>query len=107
MKKMKENKAGNYIPRKIANEIIDVILKRDDVDDSFVDGAATVLAYLTCPEDKPMNGAEIGKFVDNALYRLDRCDDMANVMSQAQKVIDELKAAGINVVEAFIMKEGN
>lgn len=107
MKKMKENKAGNYIPRKFADEIVEAILKRDEVDNSFVDGASTVLAYLTCPEDNPMNGVDIDKFVDNALYRLDCCDDMANVMSKAQKVIDELKAAGINVVEAYIVKEGN
>lgn len=103
MEKMKENKAGQYIPHKFASEIIETLEEREDISEDFARGAAVTLSFLTCPKGESMHGAPLNEFIDNALSYI---NDMPpeEVISQAEAVIAQLRAAGINVVSAGIVK---
>lgn len=111
MKKMKENKAGNYIPIKFAKEIEKKLAERSDVSNEFARGAAFALSYLTCPKDMEMYGKDFDFYLENALAVMAIRDNANSAdsdnISQAQAVINELKDLGINVVEAYIVREGN
>lgn len=62
--KMKENRAGSYVPREFAEEIVATI-ESYEMEPEFVQGAACVLAYLSCPDGSGMHGAEFPSFLDN------------------------------------------
>lgn len=51
--KMKENRAGSYVPREFAEEIVATI-ESYEMEPEFAQGAACVLAYLSCPEGSGM-----------------------------------------------------
>ena len=57
-KKMKENKAGLYVPNRFAEEISDA-LRSSGMPADFVRGGEVVLGYLNCPEDADMHGTGI------------------------------------------------
>lgn len=100
--KMKRNRAGRYIPREFADEIVGT-LEDYDLEPEFIEGAACVLSYLTCPEGSDMHGAEFPKYLDNGLLALE-AEPPAEVMSAAREVIELLKANGVEVVVAFIVR---
>jgi len=49
LEKMKRNRAGRYIPREFADEIVGT-LEDYDLEPEFIEGAACVLSYLTAPK---------------------------------------------------------
>lgn len=102
LEKMNRNRAGRYIPREFADEIMGT-LEDYDLEPEFIDGAACILAYLICPEDSDMHGAEFPKFLDNGLLALE-AEPLAEVMSAASEVIELLKANGVEVADAFIVR---
>ena len=111
MKKIKENKAGNYIPIKFAKEIEKKLAEHSDVSNEFARGAAFALSYLTCPKYMGMYGKDFDFYLENALVVMAIRDNAKSAdsdsISQAQAVINELKDLGINVVEAYVVREGN
>lgn len=83
LEKMKRNRAGRYIPREFADEIVGT-LEDYDLEPEFIEGAACVLSYLTCPEGSDMHGAEFPKYLDNGLLALE-AEPPAEVMSAAPR----------------------
>ena len=104
LEKMKRNRAGRYIPHEFADEIVGT-LEDYDLEPEFIEGAVCVLSYLTCPEDSDMHGAEFPKYLDNGLKGEEAENTPpAEVMSAAREVIELLKANGVEVVDAFILR---
>lgn len=70
LEKMKRNRAGRYIPREFADEIVGT-LEDYDLEPEFIEGARSALSYLTCPEGSDMHGAEFPKYLDNGVEVVD------------------------------------
>lgn len=102
--KMKRNRAGRYIPREFAEEIVETI-ESYELEPEFAEGAVCVLSYLCCPEGSEMHGAEFASFLDNGL-RVMESRPPAEVMSAARAVIETLKASGVEVVDAYVVTKG-
>ena len=100
--KMKENRAGSYVPREFAEEIVATI-ESYEMEPEFVQGAACVLAYLSCPDGSGMHGAEFPSFLDIGI----RAAEKRPAADAARKVIDALKAGGIEVVDAYVVARGD
>lgn len=105
IKKMRQNIAGSYVPREFADEIMQT-LEAYDLEPEFLEGAACVLSYLSCPEDNKLHGSEFPKFLDCGLAAMEE-GPSAEALSQARAIIEMLKAHGVNVVEATIVRRGD
>lgn len=103
--KMKENRAGSCVPREFAEEIVATI-ESYEMEPEFAQGAACVLAYLSCPEGSGMHGAEFPSFLDNGIRAAEK-RPAADAASAARRVIDALKAGGIEVVDAYVVARGD
>lgn len=102
MKKMKENRAGSYVPLRFAAEMVGVI-EDFDMGEGFANGALCVLSYLSCPKGTDMHGKTFEEFLGNFVKGVDG-EVPAEVASLAEKVVEQLKAAGIEVVETRIVR---
>lgn len=104
MKKMKRNRAGQYIPVEYANEIIETLKSKREFGDEFMAGATFALSYLTCPEGEGMHGATIEEFAENAVRVMEviRCVSPETVMA-IKDIVDDLKANSITVRSARIV----
>lgn len=104
IEKMKENKAGSYMQPKFAAEIIADLIEHD-ADDSFIDGAACILGYLTQPKDGGDHGKPFARFYEDGLTK--RTEPPAEVMmSKAREIIEQLEGMGVEVVSAYIVEGG-
>lgn len=115
-KKMKENRSGYYIPEEFALEALEVANKhKGKLPSGFIAGFACALSYLSCQEDMDMHGKTPEEYIRNAIrgYRtlsldtvlkLDEVETIEQARSKAREVIDNLKANGVNVVDAYIME---
>ena len=104
MKKMKENREGQYIPAEYAYEIIETLESNSEFDDEFVKGAAFALSYLTCPAGEGMHGATIEEFAENAVKVMTRLRSVPpEVIELTEKIVGDLKADGFNVKDARII----
>ena len=104
IEKMKENKAGSYMQPEFAAEIIDELIGHD-ADDSFIDGAACILGYLTQPKDGSDYGKPFARFYEDGM-RNRASEPPAEVVAAAHKVIEQLKDMGVDVVSAYIVEGG-
>lgn len=102
MKKMKENRAGSYVPLGFASEMIETI-EDFDMGEEFAHGALCALSYLTCPEGHDMHGKTFEEFLDNFIKVADAMPP-AEVESIVKKIVAQLEASGIEVVEARIVR---
>lgn len=103
LEKMKAPVAGEYIPTKHAAVIYGEVLEAGMPQD-FVDGCLFALGFLTCPAKKDMHGTTASEFLENYLHNLNSEKVPPEVLSAAQAVIEQLKAAGIHAVEATIVR---
>lgn len=108
-KKMRENKAGNYIPNRFAEEISDALLASDMPDD-FVRGGEVVLGYLSCREGEDMHGAGIAEWLDNASVIIEHDKAHAEIAEAATEVLGALKEKladkGIEVADCYLVRMG-
>ena len=116
LEKMKKNRAGNYIPNEYAVEFLDEIKKRKDkFPEGFLDGAACALAYLSTTEKMDTYGKTAEEYVINAthvydvieidsLIELGDAKDIKGAENKARKIISDLKARGITVVDAYLVE---
>lgn len=101
--KMKACAAGVNIPAERAREIVEALID-SDAPDEFVAGAAFAGTFLSCPKDDPRFGMGPAEFYD---YGPIMEEPPAEIVSAAMEVIEQLKAHGVKVVEAYIVKGGN
>lgn len=105
MQKMKENRAGHYIPVRFADEIEKHLRNRDDVSRDFIYGACAVLGFLTSKENDATHGADMDDFFSNAIAWLtDEKQLQEEAFSKAQEVIEQLEAMGVEVVGVDIVR---
>ena len=104
MKKMKENRAGHYIPVKFAEEIENYLHSRDDVSLDFIYGACASLGFLTCKKDDSMYGTDHEEYFNNAVSWLN--DEMLQeeAFGKAQEVIKQLEAMGVEVIGVDLVR---
>ena len=104
MQKMKENRAGHYIPVKFAEEIESDLRNRDDVSLDFVYGVCAALGFLTSKEDDGMYGTNHEEYFNNAIAWLH--DEMLqeDAISKAQEVINQLEAMGVEVISVDLVR---
>lgn len=103
LEKMKAPVSGEYIPTKHAAVIYGEVLEGGMTQD-FVDGCLFALGFLTCPAEEKMHGTTVSEFLENYNRNRELADVPPEVLSAAQEVIEQLKAAGIHVVEATIVR---
>ncbi len=104
MQKMKENRAGHYIPIKFADEIEEHLRSREDASLDFVYGACSVLAFLTAKENDGMRGTTPEEYFTNSLLWLNGKKQQEEAMGKAQEVIEQLEAMGVEVVGVNIVR---
>ena len=107
-KKMKENKAGLYVPNRFAEEISDA-LRSSGMPADFVRGGEVVLGYLNCPEDADMHGTDIADWLANAKAVIER-DEMGAIIKLAKETIAEIEETlagkGIEVADCRVVSLG-
>lgn len=94
--KMKENRAGHYIPEDFAVEFVDEMDKLH-LSDEFIKGACCAFAYLTCSENDDMHGRTPAEFLKNTAEINAREED-------ALKIVEALEAAGFHVDDAYLVE---
>lgn len=104
MQKMKENRAGHYIPNKFAEEIEKHLRSREDVSLDFAYGACSVLAFLTAKENDDMCGVAPEEYFTNSLLWLNDEKQQEEAISKAQEVIEQLEAMGVEVVGVNVVR---
>lgn len=114
--KMKENRAGYYIPEKYALEILEELKEQQDkFPKGFAEGVNCALSYLSCKDNQEMYRATPAEFITNASYRfettiLDRALKLDGVESldEAKKissaVVDLLESCGVEVKDAVLVE---
>ena len=98
--KMKRCAAGEHIPSERAMELVEAALDFD-ASDEFVSGIAFACAFLACKKDDPRFGMDPAEFYAHGPVLE---EPPAEVMDAARKVIEQLKANGIHVVECQIVR---
>lgn len=109
LEKFKKPRSGRYIPNGIARELIDQIVE-EDVTSEFAYGFATALSFMTCPEDMPMHGKGLHEYIENYKGFMEEEGASAippEMLSDARRVIEQLKRHGVGVVDVVLVrKEG-
>lgn len=107
--KMKENRAGSYIPEEFAREFLDEVEKnKDDFPEGFLAGAACALSYLICPKSVPVYGKTHAEYIRNAAIGFKVASAKGTAFEKAEedalRIVEALEAAGFHVDDAYLVE---